>query len=89
MKPKDLGALVLLGAIWDSSFLFIRVAVPVLGPFVLMGLRVCLAAAALALFAVVASRLPKLRSRWKELLVLGAFNAAIPFTLIARRRRFT
>ena len=89
MGARDLGALLLLGAIWGSSFLFIRVAVPALGPFVLMGLRVCLAAAALALFAVVASRLPKLRSRWKELLVLGAFNAAIPFTLIARRRRFT
>ena len=73
----------LLGAIWGSSFLFIRVAVPALGPFVLMELRVGLAAAALALFAVAVGRLPKLRSRWKELLALGAFNAAIPFSLIA------
>jgi drug/metabolite transporter (DMT)-like permease len=83
MGARDLGALVLLGAIWGSSFLFIRVAVPALGPFVLMELRVGLAATALALLAVVVSRLPKLRFRWKELLILGAVNAAIPFSLIA------
>jgi drug/metabolite transporter (DMT)-like permease len=83
MGARDLGALVLLGAIWGSSFLFIRVAVPSLGPFVLMELRVGLAAAALVLLAVAVSRLPKLRFRWKELLVLGAVNAAIPFSLIA------
>jgi drug/metabolite transporter (DMT)-like permease len=74
---------VLLGAIWGRSFLFIRVAVPALGPFVLMELRVGLAAAALALLAVAVSRLSKLRFRWKELLILGAVNAAIPFSLIA------
>lgn len=83
MGARDLGALLLLGAIWGSSFLFIRVAVPALGPLVLMELRVGLAAAALALFAVAVGRLPKFRSRWKELLALGAFNAAIPFSLIA------
>ena len=71
MGARDLVALVLLGAIWGSSFLFIRVAVPALGPFVLMELRVGLAAAALALFAVAVGRLPKLRSRWKGLLALG------------------
>jgi len=48
-----------------------------------MELRVGMAAAALALFAVAVGRLPKLRLRWKELLVLGACNAAIPFSLIA------
>src|SRR5918998_6395539 len=83
MGARDLVALLLLGAIWGSSFLFIRVAVPALGPFVLMELRVGLAAAALALLAVTVGRLPKLRFRWKELLVLGACNAAIPFPLIA------
>src|SRR5918997_1864885 len=83
MGARDLVALLLLGAIWGSSFLFIRVAVPALGPFVLMELRVGLAAAALALLAVAVSRLSKLRFRWKELLILGAVNAAIPFSLIA------
>ena len=83
MRLKDLGALLLLGAIWGSSFLFIRVAVPVLGPFVLMELRVGLAAVALTLYAVGVSRLPKSQPRRKEFLILGGLNAAIPFSLIA------
>ncbi len=73
----------MLGALWGSSFLFIRLAVPALGPFVLMFSRVGVAAAALTLFAVVTLGLPKLRSRWREFLILGTFNAAIPFSLIA------
>ncbi len=75
--------MILLGAIWGSSFLFIRVAVSALGPFVLMELRVGLAAVALALYAFALRRAPKLRYRWKQFLVLGTFNAAIPFCLIA------
>jgi drug/metabolite transporter (DMT)-like permease len=83
MRPKELMALSLLGALWGGSFLFIRVAVPALGPFVLMELRVGLAAVALALYAVVVSGLPKLRTHWKEFLILGGLNGALPFTLIA------
>jgi drug/metabolite transporter (DMT)-like permease len=64
--------------------MFIRVAVPALGPFTLMGLRVALAASILALYAAVLARgIPKLRSRWKEFLIVGATNSAIPFSLIA------
>lgn len=63
--------------------MFIRVAVPALGPFVLMELRVGLAAGALAPLALALSRRPALRVRWKEFLILGGLNAAIPFTLIA------
>jgi drug/metabolite transporter (DMT)-like permease len=83
MRPKDLGALMLLGALWGGSFLFIRVAVPALGPFVLMELRVGLAVVALTLYAVVVGRLSKLRSRWREFLIIGTVNTAIPFSLIA------
>ena len=83
MRPKDLGALILLGALWGGSFLFIRVAVPDLGPFVLMELRVGLAALVLLLCTVVVGRLPKVRARWREFLIIGAVNAAIPFSLIA------
>ena len=83
MNARDLSALFLLGALWGGSFLFIRVAVPILGPALLMELRVLLAAVALALYAVVVGRLPALRARWKEFLVLGGLNAAAPFTLIA------
>ena len=56
MKPKDLLALILLGALWGGSFLFIRVAAPVLGSLVLMELRVGVAATVFALYAVVVAR---------------------------------
>jgi drug/metabolite transporter (DMT)-like permease len=75
--------LVLLGAIWGSSFLFIRVGVPALGPFPLMELRVGLAALSLAPFAVALGSVPEVRARWRRFFVLGTLNAAVPFSLIA------
>lgn len=63
--------------------MFIRVAVPALGPFLLVELRVGLAASALFLGALAAGRLPKVRSRWRSFLVLGFLNAAVPFSLIS------
>jgi drug/metabolite transporter (DMT)-like permease len=83
MRPRDFAGLAVLGALWGGSFLFIRVAVPALGPFLLVELRVGLAAAALLLYALAAGRLPKIHSRWRSFLVLGFFNAAVPFSLIS------
>lgn len=73
----------LLAAIWGASYLFIRVAAPVLGPAVLIEARVLIAGSALVLYAAAIRRLPDLRSRWGAYLILGAVNSAIPFTLIA------
>ncbi len=83
MKLGDLAALMLLGVLWGASFIFIRVAVPEVGPLTLMGLRVGLAASALILYAVLARRQLGLRGRWRQFLFLGAVNSALPFTLIA------
>jgi drug/metabolite transporter (DMT)-like permease len=83
MGTRDLGALLLLSALWGASFIYIRVAVPALGPFVLVELRVGLAAVALALCAALVGRLPKLRGRWRQFALLGAVNVAIPFSLIS------
>lgn len=83
MGARDLGMLLLLGALWGASFLFIEIAVPALGPVLLVDLRVLLAATALALCTVIVGRLPTLWARWKEFLILGGLNAAAPFTLIA------
>lgn len=83
MRPRDLAALVVLGAVWGASFLFIRVAAPALGPFPLMGTRVTVAALALAPFLFVLGRYPEVRKRWKQFLFVGTLNAAMPFSLIA------
>lgn len=83
MKPRETLALVVLGALWGGSFLFVRVAASSLGPFLLAGLRVGLATLALVLFAAALAQVPNLRSRWRQFLAMGTLNAAIPHTLIS------
>jgi drug/metabolite transporter (DMT)-like permease len=83
MRPREIGMLVALGALWGGSFLFIRVAAPVMGPPALVALRTLLAGAVLLLYGVLSGQRPALRARWREFLVLGALNAALPFVLIA------
>ena len=83
MKRKDLVMMFVLAAIWGASYLFIRMAVPVLGAFPLVAGRVLLAAVVLWLWVRVSGRRADLRPHWKPLLGLGAINAAVPFTLIS------
>jgi drug/metabolite transporter (DMT)-like permease len=83
VKPRDFAALILLGALWGGSFLFIRVAVPALGPFLLVEWRVALAGVALVIYALAFGRAPKIRTRWRPFAVLGFLNAALPFSLIS------
>ncbi|WAH44622.1 DMT family transporter [Alicyclobacillus fastidiosus] len=79
----DLFLLVVLAALWGASFLFIRVASPMLGPALLVDCRVLIAALSLVLYALVLRQRVQLLARWKSYLVLGAINAAIPFCLIS------
>ncbi|ARP88282.1 DMT family transporter [Bordetella genomosp. 9] len=81
MRSRDLTDLLVLAAVWGGSFLFMRVAVPEFGPGPLMELRVGLAA--LALLAAVAWRggFSIIARHWKAILLVGAFNAALPFLL--------
>lgn len=83
MKKRDFGLLFILGALWGASFLFIRIASPILGPFLLVDLRVIISFVALIIYALVIGKRPQLRRNWKKYLQLGAYNAAIPFTLIS------
>jgi drug/metabolite transporter (DMT)-like permease len=83
MNIKDIGALFGLAALWGASFLFIRIASPVLGPFLTIQGRVTIAAIALLIYISIIRRSAGFKTRWKQYLILGALNAAIPFTLIA------
>jgi drug/metabolite transporter (DMT)-like permease len=82
MTLRDLGWLVLLAAIWGASYLFMRIAVPVLGALVVADLRLVIAGFVLLLYASVLGRRPQLRGHWWALLALGAVNTVIPFSLI-------
>ncbi len=80
--------LVVLGAIWGSSYLFIKVGVRDLSPAVLIEIRLLCAAPLLVAFAVQRYDWPSLRAAWREGVVLGVLNAAVPFTLIAWGERY-
>lgn len=82
MSPKQIGALVLLSAIWGASFIFIRVAVEPFGPTFMMLIRISLAALILYGYAKLSGVTLEIREHWRKFIVLGAFSSAIPFTLI-------
>ncbi|MDT8990984.1 DMT family transporter [Curvibacter sp. APW13] len=82
MKPLHFLQLVALSALWGASFLFIRIASPVLGPSVLAVLRIGLATITLALLLrLLHQRWPL--AHWRELAVLGLLSVAVPFMLYA------
>lgn len=73
--------LVLLGAIWGASFLFMRIAAPEFGAAALVMLRVGIAALLLLPVLIVRRGTGPLRSHFGWLIVLGIVNSAIPFFL--------
>lgn len=89
MKPIHFAALLLLGAIWGASFLFIGIAVDEFSPPAMMFFRTLLGGSIL----VIVARLTRqnksgplslhLQDKWRNYLVVGLLNSAIPFTLIA------
>jgi drug/metabolite transporter (DMT)-like permease len=83
MKTKDFIMLFSLAAVWGASFLFMRIAAPALGPTVLIELRVLIAGLALVVFAFFARLRIHILHKWRQYLLLGALNAAIPFTFIS------
>lgn len=83
MNIKEFTALLGLAALWGASFLFIRIASPVFGPLFTIFARVTIAAVALLVYLLVSKKKLYVKEKWKEYLMIGALNAAIPFTLIA------
>jgi drug/metabolite transporter (DMT)-like permease len=72
-----------LGALWGSSFLFMKFAAAEFGAMATAAGRVAIAA--LFLFPIVLAKglLPELRQHWKKIFVMGIFNSAIPFACFA------
>lgn len=83
MSAANFFKLISLAAIWGGSFLFLRIAAPVLGPVLLIQCRVGLAAVFLLGLAVMGRKRLDVRAHWKHFLILGLVNTAIPFTLFA------
>jgi drug/metabolite transporter (DMT)-like permease len=83
MSTANLFRLFLLGAIWGTSFMLMRIAAPVFGPVLTTFGRVALATLALYGFARARGIDFAWRRNARAYLVIGLFNTAIPFALFA------
>lgn len=74
----------LLGAIWGSSFLWIKIALDEIGPVTLVAERMTLGAVAmLAFLPFIGERLPRAWRELAPLAVLGLVNTGLPIFLIS------
>jgi drug/metabolite transporter (DMT)-like permease len=80
---RNLGVLVLLGAVWGASFLFIKIGVSELAPVSLVALRV--GTAALLLLGILFARglrLPRSWRLWGHFAFTGLVGLVVPYMLI-------
>ena len=83
MRLSDALELLLLAALWGGSFLFMRIAAPVLGPVWLIECRVLLAGLALLPLLVRSHSWETIRTDLKSLFIVGTINSALPFLFLA------
>ena len=72
-----------LGALWGSSFLFMRFSALEFGALATAAGRVGIAAAFLLPIVIYKGLLPQLQKHWKKIFIMGIFNSAIPFACFA------
>lgn len=80
---RDYAELVLLSAIWGSSFLFLRIAAPVFGPAFLIEMRVLSGLIFLLPVCVYLGKHRDAFANWKLIALISITNMAIPFSLLA------
>ena len=84
MRPNDVLRLVLLGAIWGSSFLLMKVALDAFSPVQLVAGRIVTGAVTLsALLLILKVKLPREPRVWLLLAFMGLVANLAPFLLIA------
>jgi len=83
MKKSDLAALLLLGALWGASFLFMRMGAAQFGSMALAGMRAIGAAICSIPLLMSRERLAELRANWRSISLIGLANSALPFVLFS------
>lgn len=83
MRLKEWGAFWLLGTIWGSSFLWIKIAVADVGPATLAAIRLLFGLAGLlAVMRLQGRPFPRVRAHLPPYAFVAFFNSALPFVLI-------
>ena len=83
MNLRNFFELLILSAIWGSSFLFLRIASPAFGPIFLIEMRVLSGLAVLLPVFCFMGKYPELKSHWKMILLISLTNMTIPFCFFA------
>ncbi len=84
MRFKEWGAFWLLGAIWGSSFLWIKIAVGEIGPVTLVAFRLLFGLAGLlVVLRLQRKQLPLGRTQLPAYLLMGLLQAMLPISLIS------
>jgi drug/metabolite transporter (DMT)-like permease len=83
MNLRNFCELLLLSAIWGSSFLFLRIASPAFGPIFLIEMRVLSGLLVLLPVFLVMGKYQEFQLHWKMILLVSLLNMAIPFCFFA------
>ncbi|MDA9260122.1 DMT family transporter [Gammaproteobacteria bacterium] len=83
MELKNWILLILLGAVWGSAFMFIKISADDFGPILLVNLRLLLAGALFLPFLLQKKYLAYFKSHFTGILILGIFSNAFPFTMFS------
>jgi drug/metabolite transporter (DMT)-like permease len=82
--PREVVLLLTLSGMWGMSFLFIEVALRWLTPLWIVAARTLIGGGVLVLvLRIRGGQLPRARTVWKHLFVLGAINNALPWAGVA------
>ena len=83
MENKYWMLITILGAVWGSAFMCIKIATPELGAIALVNIRLAVAGLIFIPFLLQQKYLKHFRSNLKNILVLSVINTALPFSLFA------
>jgi drug/metabolite transporter (DMT)-like permease len=83
VRRSDAARLLTLSAIWGSSFIFIRVIAPVLGPVLTVVSRVLIGGAVLVFYCRIIGLDAEVARHWRQYVVIGVVNSTLPFMLFA------
>ena len=80
----DWSLIIAIGVAWGSSFLFIKISAPEVGPITLVFSRLLIASLILSPFFITKEHLRNIKDDFPSILFLACINASVPFYLFSR-----
>lgn len=83
MTTRQFLLLLFISSLWGSSFIFMKVLVPIFGPVLTSSLRLLFASVFLFIYYLYKNHKMQWKANLKVYLIIGALNSAIPFIFYA------